>query len=207
MRKIGLLLLVIISLLSCKKKKAHFLIKGTITDNSFSAPLTGATAYLYSVPTGTNKQVFLATSDLAADGTYNFDILRDKSDEYVIKIDKENYFSLEKTINFSALSVEKDNIYNYSIDAKSWVNLHFKNLSPQASDELQYIKQQGKADCLECCPKSYQFLTGAVDTNIYCINNGNSIYSYMYFVSGTSNNGIKEMMTIPFDTVELYLEY
>lgn len=207
MKKIAFISFCLLVFIACKKKTAHFIIKGTVTDNSFSAPLTGVTAYLYKVSASTSQEELITSTELSSSGEYSFDIERDKSTSFVVRIDKTNYFPIEKMINFSDLSVEKDNVYNLSTTAKSWVNLHFRDLSPQSSSEVTYTKQQGKTDCAECCTKSEISINGIADTSIYCINDGNSVYSYLYFVTGTTNSGIKQITTVPFDTVELYLGY
>ena len=56
MKYIFILSLVIVTITSCKKKEVHFVIKGTITDNSFNTPLTNVTAYLFKIPAGTSQE-------------------------------------------------------------------------------------------------------------------------------------------------------
>lgn len=199
---IGLLFIV-----SCKKGSAEFTIKGTITDATFQQGLTGATLNLYQYPTGSNTPSLIGTTTLSSDGSYSFTFKRDKMEKYVITVAKTNYFTLNETIYFSSLSIEEDNIRNFSTTAKSWVRLRFLNENPSDLDELRYIKQQGKVSCTECCPSDYVYLSGAVDTSIYCINDGNTVYSYMYSVLNTTNTGILSVTTVPFDTTEIYLAY
>ena len=45
------------------------------------------------------------------------------------------------------------------------------------------------------------------DTIIYCINDGNTSYTYNYNVVGTSNIGQQTAVTIAFDTTEILLNY
>lgn len=206
MRLISLIACITI-LFSCKKGNAEFTIKGTITDATFQQGLSGASVSLYQVPSGTNTAELIGSATLTSDGSYTFTFERQKMDKYILTVAKSNYFSLSETINFSSLSIEDDNVRNYSTTAKSWVKLHFYNLNPSDLDQLDYIKQQGKQSCAECCPATYQYLYGAVDTSIYCINDGNTVYSYLYSVYGTTDQGIKSVTTAAFDTTELYLSY
>lgn len=199
--------IVFISLISCKKGKADFVLTGKITDQTFSQALTGATVKLYQVPVGTTQELLIETTTLGNDGMYSFTFPRDKMEKYIIKVFKTNYFEIEETVYFSSLSIDEDNVRDYGTTAKSWVKLTFFNSSPSPSDELQYIKQAGKEGCFECCGTSMNSLYGAVDTSIYCINDGNTEYSYFYEVIGTSNIGIKSTYTIPFDTTEIILNY
>ncbi len=205
--RILLALFIGLSFYSCKKGTANFTIKGTITDATFSQPLTGASVNLYEVPTGSNTETLVSSMTLGADGAYKFIFPRDKMDKYILRVDKANYFNLEETIYFSSLTIEKDNERDYSTTAKAWVRLRFVNQNPVSTDELDYVKQQGKISCAECCPTAYQYLYGAIDTAIYCINDGNTTYSYYYSVFGTSVQGIKSVTTTAFDTSEILLTY
>ena len=192
--------------LSCKKGKADFTLKGVITDLSFNSGLSGATIKLYEVEAGGGAINLIGTTNVS-DGNYSFTFPRNKVESYQLIVEKQNYFDFNETVYFADLTISEDNIRNFSITAKSWVNLHFVNTNPSPTDQLQYIRTQGKKDCEECCPTNNQMLTGAVDTNIYCINDGNTIYSYDYWVIGMGINGTKSITTIPFDTVELLLNY
>jgi hypothetical protein len=87
------------------------------------------------------------------------------------------------------------------------VKLSFLNNNPDPNDQLHIVKQQGKENCMECCSSEEQDFHGALDTSFYCVNDGNTIYSYLFWVIGTSNSGIKSINTIPFDTVEINLVY
>jgi hypothetical protein len=200
-------ILFIIVFSACKKGKGDFTLKGVITDTTFSQPHVGAVVKLYQVPVGTTQEVLIGTQTLGSNGAYSFTFPRDKMEKYVVKVTKNNYFSLNEIVYFSELTLEEDNIANFSTTAKSWAKLRFINSNPQPGDILTYIKQEGKANCPECCTTNETIFFGALDTTIYCINDGNRIYSYFYTVSGTTNQGIKSATTIAFDTTEILLNY
>ncbi len=200
--------LLLILLFSCKKGKADFTLKGTITDITFNQNLSGASIKLYQIPIGSTNEELIQTSIIGSDGTYSFTFPRDKIEKYILRISKTNYFNLEETVLFKDLTIEEDNIRNYGTHAKAWVKLTFKNtISPSSSDEFKFIKQQGKEGCAECCSDTEQFLYGIVDTSIYCINNGNDYYSYLYFKLNTTFSGTMETQTVAFDTTEIILNY
>ena len=205
--KIWIFLLIIGLGFACKKGKGNFTLKGVVTDTTFSTPLSGAVIKLYQVPAGTSQEILIETKTLGSDGAYSFTFPRDKMERYVIKVTKNNYFSLNETVYFSELTLEEDNVANFSTTAKSWAKLRFINSNPQPGDVLTYIKQEGKANCPECCTTSEVIFYGALDTTIYCINDGNTLYSYFYSVSGTTNQGIRNATTIAFDTTEILLNY
>ena len=191
---------------SCKKGRAEFTIKGFITDQSFNTGLSGVTAYLYEIPAGGGNLNQVASAVLS-NGNYEFTVSRDQVEGYIIRVNKPNYFDHDEAINFSTLSIENDNIVNFSVYAKSWVNLHFVNINGQPTDELRYTKVDGYQGCSECCPTDEQIISGDVDTMIYCINRGNTTYSYNYVSLPSGAFGTESITTTPFDTVELLLDY
>ncbi len=87
----------------------------------------------------------------------------------------------------------------------SWVKLRFINQVPVSTDVLKYTQTQGKTGCTLCCPSGEHVLLGAVDTTIYCINDGNTNYTYSYIVG--SIPGTKSAITTAFDTTEILLTY
>lgn len=194
-------------LFSCKKGKADFVLKGIVTDQTFSQNLSGGTLKLYQVPVGSAQIQLIGTTTIGSDGSYSFTFPRDKMEKYIVKISKSNYFDIEQTVYFSELKIDEDNVRNYSTTAKSWAKLTFINDNPLPGDHLYYIKQDGKEGCDECCPDTEQHLYGAVNTSIYCINDGNTNYSYYYSVVGTLDQDIKSVLTVPFDTTEIILHY
>lgn len=201
-------LIILSFILACKKGKGEFTLKGNISDNTFNTSHTGAVVKLYQVPVGTTDLELIGTQTLGPDGNYSFKFPRERMERYVLKAAKDLYFDINENIYFSSLTLEDDNTRNYSTTAKSWVNLRFINVFPSSSsDFLAYTKQNGKSDCDECCSKEQQNLYGIIDTSIICINDGNTAYSYFYYLSGTSNNGIRSITTVPFDTVDITLYY
>lgn len=201
-------LMILMALGSCKKKHITYVIEGTVTDNSFSQPLSGATVSLYKA-SGNNFSLgnLIESVVTGSDGSYHFQFDRDKTEAYVVVVEKNNYFGASANFTQEGLDSEDNNVKNFSVYAKSWVKLHFVNLNPLPTDQLKYIRQNGKSGCAECCDDGEHYLYGDVDTSIYCINDGNTTYGYYYWVLNTQINGPKSIVTVPFDTVELLLNY
>lgn len=194
-------------LVACKKGTGNFQLKGNITDATFSQGLAGATASLYKVPIGTSDELFVSSIVLPSNGAYEFTVPREKMERYILKIDKDLYFPIEKDIYYSELSIQDPNIYNLSTKAMSWAKIHFKNNNPSALDHFRYIKQEGLAACLSCCPASAQDFYGALDTTFFCLNNGNTTYSLYYWELNTPNSGLKTVNTTAFDTTLIEVLY
>jgi hypothetical protein len=207
MKKLLLIFALIAFTYSCEKGTGNFVLKGKVSDLTFNTGLEGAEMKIYKVPIGTTSEQLIETIVLSADGNYNISIPREKMEKYVIKITKLNYFSIEESIFYSELSLEDENVRNFSTEAKSWAAIRIINNSPSNVDHLRYIKQAGYQGCAECCPSIEQNYYGALDTTFYCVNKGNTIYSIYYWLVNTNNQGLKEVTTVAFDTTEILLAY
>ena len=193
------------TVISCDKGKANFVLKGTIQDETFSTTLAGATIQLYQVQVGSASETYVSSQTIGSDGTYSFTFPRDNMEKYILRIEKDNYFPLEKTVYFSSLTINSDNIRDYSTTAKAWVKLNFINDPNFGGNELEYTIQQGKENVAGSC--QHGTYTINTSTSYYCINDGNQLYSYLYFAFGPNDTGVKSVITTPFDTTELTLTY
>lgn len=207
MKNLFFLSLIILLGTACKKDPIDFTLTGTISNSTLGGKLDGATITISQVPIsgGTSKQ--LGSAVVGSDGKYSFTFLRDKVEKYVVTITKDNYFSIQEDIPFSAFSPEKDLVKDYTTTAKAWVKLHFVNQDPLDTDELTFRKQQGKVGCPECCTTEDHVLIGYVDTTIICPNDGNTTYSFFYTVAGSTNQGIESIVTPAFQTVTITKTY
>lgn len=192
---------------SCKKGKADFTLKGTITDTTVNSGLSGASVKLYATAAGSLGVDEIASTTLDTEGNFNFSFPREKVETYYIEVKKDNYFDIYEAIPFSDLSIKDDNVRDYSTNAKSWVKFHLDNSSGQAGDVLEFLREEGKVNCSECCPGGYQYFYGAVDTTFYCVNDANSVYSGYYWVQGGGPSGPVWVITTPFDTVNVSIAY
>ncbi len=205
MKRLYYFLFLAITVISCEKGKANFVLKGTIQDETFSTTLAGATIQLYQVQVGSASETFVSSQTIGSDGTYSFTFPRDNMEKYILRIEKDNYFPLEKTVYFSSLTINSDNIRDYSTTAKAWVKLNFINDPNFGGNELEYTIQQGKENVDGSC--QHGTYTINTSTSYFCINDGNQLYSYLYFAFGPNDTGVKSVITTPFDTTELTLTY
>lgn len=189
---------------ACKKKNLKYVIKGTVYDASFNAPLAGATVIISTTSTTNTTLTQKATLTTDASGNYSYELSREKLKNVVITVSKTNYFGDETTTTLDNLSIEDDNSFNYSVYAKSWVRLHFVS---NGTKTVKYLRTAGKSGCEECCPGGEMLLNSVVDESVYCINNGNTPYTIFYDVQGTTNNGSLSAITIPFDTTDITVNF
>ncbi len=206
---IGIILVMstLTSITSCKRGVASFTLRGTILDETFSTPLSGATLKFYKVLIATGEEILVDTKVLGADGKYEFTFPREKIEKYIIRVSKPLYFDIEEEIQFSSLVPSAVNTRNYSSKAKSWVELRFVNTSVQSSDHFRYIKFSGKENCTECCTADQVDLYGTAYYSRTCINDALTPYSIYYQVIGTTTQNVVEVITQPFDTTLLLVNY
>lgn len=188
---------------SCKKGKANITLKGQVTDATFSTSLTNGTIEIYELIASTGEYNLLGSQTIGSDGSYSFTFPRNAAESYLIEIRKDDYFNEDVVIPLSSLTIEEDNVRNFSTTAESWAALRFVTSNPNAT--LNYTRQTGKTGCPDCCPAEQQTYYGVLDTTFYCPNDGNTKYSYNYTASGVF--GIKEVITTAFDTTTITLSY
>jgi 5-hydroxyisourate hydrolase-like protein (transthyretin family) len=194
-------------LFGCNKGAGTFILEGMITDVSFNQPLAGAAVELYGISGGNNQYALVASTVTGEDGRYSFTFDRTRTEKYTLYVKKPLYFEQELEVYYSQLKLKETNIRNVSTTAKSWVEIKIFNNNAANNDHLQFIRQQGKSGCSECCFSGITHLYGFQNTSIFCINDGNSLYTIEYGVFGTSNTGIIGVTTTPFDTTVLNLTY
>ena len=197
----------VLLVISCEKGAGTFVLKGEITDMTFSQGHSGATIRLFKVPVGTQELISIDSAVLNTNGNYQFSFLREQMEKYVIRVEKEGYFDIQEDIYMSSLTLENDNTRNYQTHAKSWIGIQLQNDNPENSDHFRYIKQEGLENCETCCPNTEQNFYGPLDTTIYCINNGNEVYVLLYWVIGTSTSNLVSMNTNAFDTSYVNISY
>ncbi len=199
--------LIEISSSSCTRGVATFSLSGTITDATFSQGHSGAVLKLSKVMIATGEEILMETKTLGSDGKYEFKFPREKVEKYILRVSKPLYFDIEENIQFSSLSVGSVNVRDYSTKAKSWVELRFVNSSVLPTDHFRFIKFQGLENCAECCTAEQVDLFADAYYSRTCVNEALSVYSIYYQVMGTTTQDVVEVVTQPFDTTLLLVNY
>lgn len=204
MKYAALLLLIFTLSASCKKKGIEYTIEGVVTDETFNTPGSGMLVELYETPAGGLKQL-KASVVTGSDGKFSFKVKREKIEAFELSYTKNLYFSKSTSFNLGDLSSKDPNVFNTSLTAKSWVRMVFSNFD--ADQNLKVIKTNGKSGCDECCTWNEMYFYGVTDSTLYCINNGNTEYSYHWFLLGTAADDERSVITVPFDTTDIILNY
>jgi hypothetical protein len=136
-----LYLFLILVLFSCNKGAGEFSISGIVRDDTFNTSLVGSEIALYKVPLASNTEQFIGSQTITADGKYHFTVPRERIEKYILRVTKQLYFPIEKTIYFSELKLKEENVFDLTTWAQSWVELKFVNQNPLSMDHFRYIKQ------------------------------------------------------------------
>lgn len=201
-------LLLITGIPSCKKKEqVEIVMKGNISDASLNAPLANATIRLYKLPLGESNFILISQTQLSSNGEYSFTFGRDKFEKIKLVVEKPLYFTLNEEIQLSELSVENDNVRNYSTTAKSWVRIVINNENPNSNDQLDISMKTGKLNCDECCSSSKITFNGPANESIYCINDAFHPFAINFTDYSNANIGTLGTTSNIFDTVDIILNY
>lgn len=207
MKHFFLFLVLSVLLFACKKDELAFQLEGNIKSTINSSALEGVSVRFYVNSLGGGVKKFKSSTKTDGSGHFNASVERNKFESLVISVEKNLYFKKEKVISFSDLTTDGKNTANFSMNAESWTKFILKNNQPQASDELKILKNLGKTDCNTCCPNTYSYYTGAIDTSFLCPNNGNQYMRFHYWVNGNESHELDSVYNTPFDTVSYTINY
>lgn len=213
MKKIVFFLFVSIGLFfilisACKPKALSFRITGVVMDMSNVAPVNTGEVQLFEYPLGSQIGEFRGLIELKEDGSFEFEIERNRAERFELRYNEDGYFNVEKTIFFSELNPSQENFFTLHTATQSWVQLIIKNqFNPSPNDKLKILKSQGRNDCFGCCPNDYYHFNGIQDTIFECLNNGNMYFGFYYWVNGSEIFNHDSIFCTPFDTVTYEIIY
>ncbi len=203
------LLLILFVFASCKKKEIDFEFSGNVKAPVSGLNVENAKVKFYTYSSGNNIESLKGSTKTDASGNYEIKIERSKFETLVIKVSKDNYFTEERTFPIDNLTTAKTNEVSHSLSPKSWTRLFLKNNAPtEFDDELKIQKVSGKTDCEGCWPNANYIFKGSLDTVIYIPNDGGTTLSFYWWTKGsTVSDGLANIHTTPFDTVDYSIIY
>lgn len=179
MKKLSKLLIVCVAfsffLDACKKKvPLEFTIEGQIYDKSFAQNNVGGVVKLYKVLAATTQEIFV-DEQIITNGAYKFVFERDRSEKYVLRFSKDNYFDEMHTIFFSQLQVGETFAFNFSVEAFAemiWVFVDQPPVNENYSVSLH--KLNGRESGSGACPNQiYEYYGGLDQDTLRCAVGGN----------------------------------
>jgi hypothetical protein len=108
---------------------------------------------------------------------------RDRSERYVIRFSKENYFDEVHTVFFSQLQVGQVYNYDFSVEAMSYVNWVFIDQPPASTNfSVTLQKLNGRITGAGTCPnQQYEYFGGLPPDTLRCAVGGNQ-YLRFYII-------------------------
>lgn len=201
----------ILILSSCKKDPIQYTFEGKISESVDNIGLQGANVQISQrVYDGNVASSLFSTAALAttgSDGTYKVSFNREKVVEFKFKISKTGYFTEEFLMSSSEVSTENSNVVNETLDAESWIKFDLTNFSGFPEDVFTMIYFNFREGCSGCTTNDYHYFNGTIDT-IFTIKTTAGVYTrYNYKNPGAATYISDSVYTVPFDTVNVVINY
>jgi len=196
---------------SCKKDPIQYTFQGTVQESVNTANLSGVKVTISQRVYDGNvaSSFFNSVGSLITDanGYYELSFKREKVVEFKIELLKTGYFEFEEIINSSEVSTAEPNIFNYSLEPKSWIRFNLMNLGGFTTDEFTMIHYNFKEDCEGCTTNEYYYYNGIVDSTFTYTSTGGEYVRYSYKIPGGTVYVQDSVYTTLFDTVVVNLNY
>jgi len=207
--------LLLIILVSCKKKSNEIIITGIVADNVSAEYLSNVNIVLSGkvIESGkwTNSYSQLATSSTDNNGKYTIKLDAVRVSEYKLSFSKDNYIDEIKIMQPDDISTDNENTINVNLYLKSFLNLSVKNKYPVNSNDYMSFKLSGNfKSCTSCCSnEKFEFSGTDINQNILCIcpSNQNIIINWDVLKGGSVNSYSDTIFIGQGDTTNYLLNY
>ena len=213
MKKLAWLLLISISLTSCKscKKNTKTTVSGLIVDSVTGNPIANAKVFLGQLESGTYGITAATVDETTSDdyGRYNFDFDAIKNKDYAIIAKAEHYFETESVSDYQLEEGKKNESFNIQLKPKAVIKIHVKKIDMS----YDYLSLTTNTDESGSSGGAFGY---NVDTNIIYINQKGGIPKDIYIYIEKYNSGVrisqdydtlKNVYLIPIDTTYINLNY
>lgn len=210
--KIIVLLILLISLISCKDKQITYELIGTITDINTGSPINNAKISISQKEVTTTalnpNYVFVTKTTSNSDGNYNLLYNREKVIDFKLEIESDNHYFYETIILPNDLSTETATKNDFELTAKGWVKVRLINSDPEDGEQLNFYKHNVKTGCEDCCENGYTIINDQTpDTNFTCPIVGNNYFKYSYGQTNSNNSITDSIYCAGMDTTLLKIFY
>lgn len=200
MHKWGIFLIICFVLFSCRKNKpALSEINGEIRNLHNQQTIAGINIYLEAqeIQNGNFNTSWRLVQQTTSNAQGQYQLVFDKKNviAYRIRLEKENYFSKEVSINPDNVKTDETMTIDVDLAGMSWLKMDILNTSPvNNQDQFSYNISAGHLNCDDPCCNANQhtFLGMDVDTNVVCLAESD----HLIYLSGIS---IKNGQGTPFD--------
>lgn len=206
------ILLILMTVLSCKKDQIQYSVKGTVKNKITNAAVSQVKLTFFQTEVNNNALnpnfVYLGTTTTNSTGEYAFSFDRKTIDKFKILVEHDEYY-VNETIYSSALLSTVDEVdFSYDLESKSWIEVRLKNNFVQANEYLNFHKYNVKEDCEACCVNGNLGVPFTIpDTTFICAVVGDVYFKYTYGESQANTSITDSILCTQFDTTSLYIEY
>ncbi len=214
----GLLLMVsvFITVQGCADKDAdRIIVTGNVFDKLQQIPLAGAEVMLTGkvIQGGTfnpdPSTIAVAFTD--ANGSFSINIGQVKASDMVLKVVKENYFTLSKELTIKDLSAGNPYHADHHLDPSGWIRLRVQNVNPgDATDLITYRILSDNPVCAGCCTSTYVQGQGPqYDEEIICRTKAGTTATVLWNIHKWNfSTADTALLQIPLmDTVSYHISY
>lgn len=210
--KIFYTILVLLSVLSCKKDQIQYKVKGVLTNKITNANVSQATLSFFQTEVNGNALnpnfVFLGTTTSNSNGSFEFEFDRQNIDKFKITIEHSEFYDLETIYSSAVLSSENENVFNYGLESKSWVKVRLTNLFPASGELLNFHKYEVKEGCETCCTSGNTAVPYSIpDTTFVCPVVGGTYFKYTYGETSENSSFTDSVLCTQFDTTSVLIQY
>ena len=215
MKNIFYSILLIITLVSCKKETGEISISGQLMDPNAGSFIAGATVSIQAngVIDGVYNAGYttLASGVTDINGAFDFNIEESAYDSFRFTFIKDGYYVTQEIKSGGSIDEEHPFSGSFYIYSKSIIKLTLRNISPYDNqDIISYYYTNPPLTCSECCSSDPLQFTGMnIDTVLYCSSYGNYdlIMSYAYTKNGGNSIFNDTLHTIASDTTSFNILY
>ena len=195
---IGLIfLLSFVLIYSCKKDPITIDVRGTVYDNFLGESVAGALVqfYVQDVENGiiSFQYKFIGSTSTNDAGNFEFNFEYRNATIYKMRVIKEKYIISEREIPPANWPPDEVNIENFEIVPEAYFKVHLKNQNPFSEyDNLLFQMNYDTVQCATCCHDFTLYITGFIDTTIYCTVAGETKVN-LYYIANTQMSGTYDL--------------
>ncbi len=157
MKHISIIIIVLLlSVLGCKKEASVFKIKGTVVNKQLQEKISGVRVYIDAkkIEGGVYNNSFtnVASTTTNSSGSFEFDIEESHVSEYRFRLTNNGYFGIEAVTPTDKIHQEEGYSPTFEMIQESFIELNVKNTMPQnTNDEIRYRYTNVEVQEKGCC--------------------------------------------------------
>lgn len=208
MRKINIIFILSILLtsiipISCNKGPIQYEFDGVIKNSLTGTPISDVDVTISQkiVANGVTGGgfTFAGSAKTNSLGQWSISFERDKVTEFLIEIEKEDYFPIEIIETSANVSTEIINSYNHLLEPMSWVTFNITNLFPNEDDHFKLITQTFREGCEGCAENKTTEFFEELDTTFTYTTTAGEYVKFTYVNVTLPDSDLDSVFTTPFE--------